>query len=1155
MRVDLYSAHVSYAPFVHLHLHTEYSLLDGAIRTKDLMKRAVEYGMPAVAMTDHGNLFGAVEFYQAAVKAGVKPIIGCEIYVAPGSMHEKKASSGKDAASHFTLLAETDEGYRNLVKLVSLAHLEGFYYKPRVDKELLAKHSAGLIALSGCLKGEVNQWLLQGQPQKARETVAEWRDIFGRENFFIELHDHGIQAQRECNPELIKIAREFDLGLVAANDVHFLDRAHHEAHDVMICIGTGAMVHDEKRMHYVPELYFKNGDEMAALFAEVPEACANTLRIAERCAMKFEFNQPKYPDYPPPAEKTRGEYLRELCYQGLAKRYGARAESDPVLKERLEYELGVIEKTGFISYFLIVWDFIAYAKGRDIPVGPGRGSAAGSLIAYVLEITDIDPLSYGLIFERFLNPERISPPDIDVDFCMDRRGEVIEYVRQKYGERSVSQIITFGTLGAKSVVRDVNRVLGHSYGEGDRLAKMIPNELNIDLQAASEKNPELKTAIENEPATKQVWDYALTLEGLSRNLGTHAAGVVIGDRALDEYIPLCRGKEDEVVTQYAMGPLTDLGMLKMDFLGLKTLTVIHEAVKLIHEREPDFDLRKISIEDPATFALLNSGEVAGVFQIDGGMKAWCKSFDFQSINDIIALNALYRPGPMQFIPDYIDRKKGLKKVDYAHPLLETVCAETYGIVIYQEQVQRAANVLAGYSLGQADLLRRAMGKKDAEKMAKERLVFVEGCARVNDIPEKTANAIFDFLERFAQYGFNKSHSAAYGLISYQTAYLKAHFPVEFMCGLMSADADNTEKLASFLAECKRMGVRILPPDVNESGLKFCPVRGAKGEETAIRFGLAAIKNVGAGAMETAIAEREKNGPFESLEDFCARLDSRAVNKKLVESLVKCGAFDSFDENRARVFATIDDALAAAASAQRDRASGQVSMFDVFETSAPVGARKTGPAKIEPWSQKETLDYEKELLGLYVTGHPLDAYAGHFDSTKYTRIADAKELTESKTVKLAGMIQAAERKFRKSDGKPFWIVTLEDFSGASLEMFLWDETASEHALQLKSGEVFGFSTRISRKDDELRASVNSLEPLKPRNSRKPVSLRFDLPKVSEEVLARVAQSIRKFPGNRPVQLGFVGGDGRVLQLRAGDEFTVGDERALRAELSDLLLPVL
>ena len=1125
-------------------------MLDGAIRTKDLMKRAVEYGMPAVAITDHGNLFGAVEFYQNAEKAGVKPIIGCEIYVAPGSMREKKASSGKEAAFHFTLLAETDEGYRNLVKLVSAAHIEGFYYKPRVDKELIARHAAGLIALSGCLKGEVNQWLIQGQPQKARETAAQWRDIFGKENFFIELHDHGIEQQKRNNPELVKIARELDLGLVAANDVHFLDRAHHEAHDVMICIGTGSMVDDQKRMHYVPDLYFKSGDEMAALFAELPEACANTLRIAERCSMKLEFGKPKYPDYTPPPELTRSAYLRKLCFDGLRARYGGRVDADPELAKRLEYELGVIEKTGFISYFLIVWDFIHYAKEQGIPVGPGRGSAAGSLIAYVLEITDLDPLEYGLIFERFLNPERVSPPDIDVDFCMDRRGEVIDYVRHKYGERAVSQIVTYGTLGAKSVVRDVSRVMGLSYSEGDRLAKMIPNELNIDLEAAAEKNPELKTAIENEAVTKQVWDYALVLEGLCRNSGIHAAGVVIGDRELDEYIPLCRGKEEEVVTQYDMGALTDLGMLKMDFLGLKTLTVIHEAVRLIHEHTPDFDLSKIPIKDAATFALLNSGEVTGVFQIDGGMKSWCKSFDFQSINDIIALNALYRPGPMQFIPDYIDRKKGLKKVEYPHPLLEEVAGETYGILIYQEQVQRAANVLAGYSLGQADLLRRAMGKKDAEKMAKERVVFVKGCGEKNNIPEKQANAIFDLLERFAQYGFNKSHSAAYGLISYQTAYLKAHFPVEFMCGVMSADADNTDKLTLTLAECKRMGIRVLPPDVNESGLKFRPVKLDSGD-IAIRFGLAAIKNVGSGAMETAIAEREKNGAFSSLEDFCTRLDSRAVNKKLVESLVKCGTFDSFDDNRARVFTAIDDALASAASVQRDRAAGQSSMFDVFDAAAPAG-KPASTRAIEPWSFRETLDFEKELLGFYVTGHPLDAYAGHFDSAKYTRIADAKEFTESKTVKLAGMIQAAERKFRRSDGKPFWIVTIEDFTGA-IEMFLWDETVAEHAALLKGGEVFGFSVRISRRDDELRASVNSLEPLKPRVSRRPVDLRFARPKLDEAALARIAESIRKFPGNRPVQLGFVRDDGRLVQLAAGGEFTVGDERALRSDLADLLQP--
>ncbi len=1124
-------------------------MLDGAVRIPELMKRATEYGMPAVAMTDHGNLFGAVDFFQAGRKAGVKPIIGCEVYVAPGSMHEKKASSGKDAAYHFTLLAENDAGYRNLVKLVSLAHLEGFYYKPRVDHDLMAKHSEGLIALSGCLKGELNMHLRGGQPERAMETAGKYREIFGQDNFFIELHDHGIDAQRETMPGLLNIAKELDLGLVAANDVHFLDRAHHEAHDVMICIGTGSMVHDEKRMRYVPELYFKTGDEMAALFPDHPDAISNTLRIAERCEVDFDFKSTKYPAYEPPPGKERSAYLRELCFAGLQERYGERAEENPELLERLEYELGIIEKTGFVSYFLIVWDFINYAREQRIPVGPGRGSAAGSLIAYALKITDLDPLRYGLIFERFLNPERISPPDIDIDFCMTRRGEVIEYVRQKYGERAVSQIVTFGTLGAKSVVRDVARVMGMSYGDGDRLAKLVPTELNITLAKAEEMNPELKAAIENEPATRQLWDYATVLEGLNRGTGIHAAGVVIGDRPLDEYIPLCRGKDEEVVTQYSMSPLTDLGMLKMDFLGLKTLTVIHDAIELIHELEPDFDLGQIPMDDQEAFDVLNRGETVGVFQLEGGgITGCCKRFDVGSIDDIIAILALYRPGPMQFIPDYIERKKGLKETKYAHPLLEQVAGETYGIMIYQEQVQRAANVLAGYSLGQADLLRRAMGKKDAAKMAAERVTFVEGCERVNGITAPVANAIFGLLEKFAEYGFNKSHSAAYGLISYQTAYLKAHFPVEFMCGLMSNDADNTDKIATLIAECQRMNIAILPPDVNESQLKFAPVRG--GKTAAVRFGLAAIKNVGAGAMENAIADRQENGPFKSIEDFCARLDSRTVNKKIVESLAKCGAFDSFDSNRARVFAQIEDAMAAAASVQRDRASGQVSMFDVFGEDAESDAGGGGRNQdVEPWLPLETLGFEKELLGFYVTGHPLDTYAGVFDSAKYTAIATAKETEESASLKVAGMIVSVEKKFTRKDNKPFAVIVVEDFTG-SLEMIAWDEAASKNAELLVPGAAVGVSLRVSRRDDEIRANANSFTALKAKASRKPVELRFDLGKVSEADLERIGDVVRKFPGKRPVVLDLVTG-ADIVRLRAGEEFVVGDERALREELGELL----
>ncbi len=1132
--------------FVHLHCHTEFSLLDGAIRPGDLVKKAAAFGMPAVAVTDHGNMHAAVPFYQAATKAGVKPIIGCEVYVAPGAMTERNASSAKDAAFHLTLLAVNDEGYRNLVKLSTAGFLEGFYYKPRVDHERLAAHSRGLIALSGCLKGEVASQIADGNFEKAKATAAKYREIFGAENYFIEIHNFGLDAQRRVNPELVKIARSLDLGLVAANDVHFLEKSHHEAHDVLICIGTGSNVVDEKRMRYSPELYFKSPEEMRALFAELPEACDNTLRIAERCDFKMEFGVPKYPSFDSPDTRSREQYLRDLCREGLNKRYGARVESEPELNQRLDYELSVIEKTGFTSYFLIVWDFIHHAKQIGIPVGPGRGSAAGSIIAYVLGITDIDPLRFGLIFERFLNPERVSPPDIDVDFCMERRGEVIEYVRQKYGERAVSQIVTFGTLGAKSVVRDVARVMGWSYGDGDRLAKMIPNELNIDLDSARTKNPELQAAIDNEPAVRQLWDYATVLEGLSRNNGIHAAGVVIGDRPLDEFIPLCRGKENEVVTQYAMGPLTDLGMLKMDFLGLKTLTIMQEAVRLIKLHTPDFDFDAIAQDDQAAFDIYNRGETLGVFQMESaGITNCCKRFDVHSIEDIIAIGALYRPGPMQFIDDYIERKKGLKKVEYLHPLLEKVCSETHGIIVYQEQVQLAASVLAGYSLGEADLLRRAMGKKDAEKMAKERQRFVDGCGTKNQIPPKVADAIFGFIEKFAQYGFNKSHSAAYGWISYQTAWLKAHYPREFMSAMLTFDAGDVDRLAVVIAECRRMEIPILPPDINSSVLKFSPVSDGPG----IRFGLASIKNVGAGAMESAIAEREKNGPFKSIEDFCSRLDSRTVNRKILESLVKCGAFDGIDKNRAALFSQIESAIASAASIQRDRASGQVSLFGEEPLLPSKKSGKMG--KIEQWSQTETLGYEKELLGYFVSGHPLDAYAGHFDSGKYNTIAQAKEAAENGTFKLAGLVSTVEKRFSRKDGKPFAVLFLEDFTGM-LEITAWDETYAKNAELLVAGKAVSINTRITRKDEAIRATAGAVAALKPKSSVKPVRLRLARERLDEPALEAILAAVKKNPGNRPLILEFVLPNGRSLEMPAGEEFGIGDERALITAFKDLIV---
>src|SRR5438477_8386267 len=1154
--------------FVHLHLHTEYSLLDGAVRMGELMKKAVEMGMPAIAMTDHGNLFGAIDFYQSAMAAGIKPIIGCEAYITSGSYKDK--TLGRDSIFHLTLLAENETGYRNLVKLVSAAHLDGFYHRPRIDKELLAAHSAGLIGLSGCLASEVNTAIQRGKLEKAQRVTAEYRDIFGPENFFIELHDHGIAEQKTCNTHLPKFAKEFGLGLVAANDVHFLRRSDHRAHDVLMCINTGAKVEDQDRMRYEPELYFKSPEEMREIFRDFPDAISNTVEIAARCNLELEFGRSKYPEYPAPEGKTREAYLRELCYKGLHERYGERAASDAELIKRLDYEVDVLEKTGFVSYFLIVWDFIHFAKEKGIPVGPGRGSAAGSMVTYVLGITDIDPLQYGLLFERFLNPDRVSPPDIDIDFCEARRGEVLEYVRRKYGERRVAQIITFGKLKAKSVVRDVGRVMGLSYRDADRIAKMIPNELNITLDSAVEKNPELKRAVATEPATRQLFDYAKILEGLSRNAGVHAAGVVIADRDLSDYIPLCRDvKGNDVISQYAMGPLNDLGLLKMDFFGLKTLTVIEDTLTLIRKRETGFSVKDIPIDDTAAFALYNRGETIGLFQMEsGGMTSLSKQLDVKKLDDIIALIALYRPGPMELIPEYVRAKKGITPIKYLHPLLEDICADTYGVMIYQEQVMAAASKLAGYSLAQADLLRRAMGKKDKEKMAKERRNFIEGCARTNKIPEKKANAIFDLLEKFAGYGFNKSHSAAYGVISYQTAFLKAHYPVEFMAGLLSNEINNTEKISVFVGECKRMGISILPPDINKSGLKFTPETiagiGDAGAGinhpgyNAIRYGLAAIKNVGEAAMAMAIREREQRGGFASLEDFCSRLDSRVANRKMLESLIKAGAFDFTGRDRAELFACIEDALASSAALQRDRVAGQVSLFDEQMHAATAARRQS----ITPWNDHEKLSYEKELLGFYVSGHPLDAYADVFASKNYRSIASLGELGDRAQFKIAGAIAEVEKKFTKKEGKPFAVVRLEDLMDM-LEVVVWNEVYLKVSDILVPGRVVELKATLDRRDEMLRATAVEIKPLVAARSNggtersedtlelSAIRLRFSSATTGDE-LRQVRKILVSAPGRHPVQLLFDRDNGNSLRLDAGTEFRVDLTPDLTEKLSRWLV---
>ncbi|MBE2285616.1 MAG: DNA polymerase III subunit alpha [Prosthecobacter sp.] len=1201
--------------FVHLHLHSDYSLLDGAVRIDQLVKKAQEYKMPAVAITDHGNLFGAIDFYMAAMKTKpkpkkgevvteeqlakvVKPILGCEIYLAPGSMHDKQEVPGRKRASHLTLLASTNEGFDNLSKLVSQAHLHGQWYKPRADKELLRQHSKGLICLSGCINGEINELLLSDRKDEAEKSLQEFRDIFGPENFYLEIQDHNMEAQRKSARQMIEWGREYGLKTVATNDVHFLRREDHESHDIMICIGTGASIYDQNRMTYSPEVHFKTAEEMRALFAEVPEACDATLEIAERCDVKIHLDSTsidRYPQYPMPDGGDRNEYLRKLTQEGLERRYGRdRALNDEVLHQRMEVELALLKEKNFTSYFLIVWDFINWAREHGIPVGPGRGSAAGSLVAFCLGITDIDPLRFELVFERFLNPERVSPPDIDIDFCQTRRPEVIQYVREKYGDLSVCHIITFGTMGAKSVIRDVGRVLGWSYGDSDALAKMIPNELNIDLEESVKKNPELAAKLEADTNAQELWRHATFLEGLTRGTGVHAAGVVIGDRRLDNFIALTRDKDEAILSQYAMKPLTELGMLKMDFLGLKTLTVIHEAEYWINKRVPGFKVADAPLEDLKTFELIKRGETVAVFQMEsGGMVNTCKQLGPDTIEEIIAILALYRPGPMQFIPDYIARKKGLEKVEYPHPLLEKIAKETYGILVYQEQVMQAANVLAGFSLGGADMLRRAMGKKDAAEMARQRLTFVEGCLKTNGIPEKQANAVFDLLEKFAQYGFNKSHSAAYGIVTYRTAYLKANYPVEFMAGVLSYEISNPDKIANFVSECFEMGIRVLPPDINKSALKFAPefveelakergtlspdgngdgVPASMNIPNAIRYGLSAIKNVGEGAMEAAIAEREQNGPYTSLEDFAARMDNRAVNKKLMEALVKAGAFDFTGELRAVMFAKLEQVLASAASMQKDKKAGQGGLFDDFDLGKPKKSKKnesTEPALV--WSTDEVLAFEKELLGFYVSGHPLDSYRGHFDSPKLIKIAGIEEIdTKEKpsTHTIAGILSQLEVRYSKKDNRPFATFKVEDFTGVQ-EMMCWSDDYEKLKDVLANGAVMAFRVRVSKdqKTDGNRCTCNDAKPLKPKAAKprnagdpdpslppppkppappKPIVLKLNTRQHDETDLERIHEVLTQFPGDLPVFLE-ISQNGHKARLEVDETLRVTSSAELRRAL--------
>ena len=962
-----------HADFVHLHVHSEYSLLDGAARLEKLVSRAKELRFPAIALTDHGNLFGSVDFYTSCVKAGVKPILGSELYVAPGSRFERSGQDGSyEGASHCTVLARTRAGHANLMKLVSKAYLEGFYYKPRVDRELLAQHADGLLVLSGCLNSEVSRLLSAGEEAKAQETAGWYQEVFGKDHYFMEVQSHGLTEQKRVTEGTIRIGKALGAPICGTNDSHYLEATDARAHEALLCIQTGTTMSDPNRWRFsTEEFYLKSADEMRAVFKDLPEAYRNTLAVAERCNVDLEFGKFHLPWYQVPDGSTVDAYLERLAFEGLRTRYGA-APPDAVV-ERLRYELGVICKMGFAGYFLVVWDFIAYARRQGISVGPGRGSSAGSLVAYCLGITSVDPIRYGLIFERFLNPERISMPDMDIDFADDRRDEVIRYVVERYGSDRVAHIITFGTMGAKAVIRDVARVLGFSYGEADRIAKLVPGfPLNITLDESLEKSPPLAEQVKRDAKVGELWSVARALEGCTRHASVHASAVVISDEPLMERVPLYKDpKRPELITGLAMGPIEKLGLLKMDFLGLKTLTVISAAAALVKEtRGIALDADRLPLDDPRTFQLLAEARTFGIFQLESaGMRDALRRLRPQRFEDIIAMVALYRPGPMDLIDDFIERKHGRAPITYEHPLMERHLQETYGVMVYQEQVMRLAADLAGLTLGEADTLRKAMGKKDRELMAQQREKFLAGC-KANKIDGRKAEKIWDLIEKFAGYGFNKSHAACYAMVAYQTAYLKANYPVEFMAALLTSEMDKTDKIVQHMEESRAMGLRVEAPDVNASRASF----NAGGD--TIHFGLGAIKNVGGAAIESVVRARQEVGPFVSLEDFCSRVDLRLVNRRVIESLIKAGAFDSLKIARAALLASLDQAMEAGQRRQRDREEGQASLFDTLEKSAlavDTGAGRLPATAVPEWPPEEMLGYEREVLGFYLSGHPLEQY--------------------------------------------------------------------------------------------------------------------------------------------------------------------------------------
>ncbi|MGL5652080.1 MAG: DNA polymerase III subunit alpha [Paraclostridium sp.] len=1118
--------------FVHLHVHTEYSLLDGFSRIKNLVNRAKELNMSAVAITDHGCMFGAIDFFKVAKKEGIKPIIGCEVYTAPRGMKDKDPNFDK-SQGHLILLAKDTTGYQNLIKLVSAAYVQGFYYKPRVDIDEIKKHSEGIIALSACLAGDVSKALMNRNYDKAKNIALKYKEIFGEENYYIEIQDHNLPEQKEVNRELIRLSKEIGVGLVATNDVHYVRKEDSKIHDILMCIQMGKTVNDPARMRFgSDEFYLKSREEMEGIFPEVQEALDNTVKIAQMCNVEFDFNTIHLPQYDVPDGYTPQEYLRMLCFKGLKERY--KKPSQEIL-DRLEYELGVIEKMGYVEYFLITWDFINFARENSIMVGPGRGSAAGSIVSYTLYITDIDPIKYSLLFERFLNPERVSMPDIDIDFCYERREEVIDYVKRKYGEDHVAQIITFGTMGAKAAIRDVGRVLDVSYNKVDNIAKEIPFALGMTIDKALDTNPNLKKLYEEDSETKEIIDVSRKIEGMLRHASTHAAGVVISKKPIDEYVPLYK-HQDAITTQFTMTTLEELGLLKMDFLGLRTLTVIRDALDLIEKNHNlKINFSKMEYDDPKVYELLSSGNTLGVFQLESaGMRSFMKQLKPDNFEDIVAGISLYRPGPMDSIPVYINNKNNPENVEYLHKKLKPIMEVTYGCLVYQEQVMQVVRDLGGYSYGRSDLVRRAMGKKKMDVMEKEREYFIHGktdengeleiagCVR-NGVPEDIGNKIFDDMIDFAKYAFNKSHAAAYGVLAYETAYLKAHYPVEFMAALITSVMGNTDKVVEYIRECNSLKIDVLKPDINKSFTKFSV------EDKSIRFGLAAVKNVGVNVLNNIIKERESSGEFKDFNEFCKRLDSKDLNKRIIESLIKCGAFDEMGDNRASLLLGYEKLLESISMDRKKNLAGQVSLFDGFEMDESINndiqSMDTLP-HVKELEEKERLYLEKEVLGMYVSGHPLSQYKDEIKRNTTINNAELNEIKEDyitylnlneREVTMGGIvINKTIRTTKRNDLMA--IIELEDLFGV-IEVIVFPQVLQKYNTVIQEDKIIYIDGRLSIKEDEnAKLIAREIRDMNDSGNKDKPTLYLKINSIeNKELVNDLISVVTKYPGENDIYI--------------------------------------